>query len=313
VLGWLFSLGLGVVLGVLLAPTATAGVFVGCALATTALGTLMPVLRDTGSLDTPFGVRVLAVGAAGEFGPIVAIALFLSGRDPGRATFVLLAFVALAGFALRMAVRGDHPRMHRLIVETLHSSGQFAVRLVVLVLACMVALAVWLGLDMLLGAFTAGVLVRLLFSGQDKAREDAVESKLEALGFGFLVPLFFVHTGVTYNLHALLHSTAALIMLPVFALLFLLVRGLPAAWAAPDGSSRKDRAALALYGATALPLVVAITDIGVSNGQLKVATASAMVGAGMLSVLLCPIFAMRLHTERAVTDLPVGSLVHESW
>src|SRR5690242_4338812 len=81
-LGWLVSLAVGITLGVLLAPDPISGVYIGIALASTALGTLMPMLRDAGELKTPFGLAVIAVGAIGEFGPLVAVSLFLSGRRP---------------------------------------------------------------------------------------------------------------------------------------------------------------------------------------------------------------------------------------
>src|SRR6476659_244104 len=152
IVGWLISLVAGVVVGILLAPSAAAGVFVGIALTSTALGTLMPVLRDAGELRTPFGTSIIAIGAVGEFGPLIAISLFLSGTSPGVATVVLAAFVLITAGAIYLASRGTHHRLHALINATLHTSGQFAVRMVVLLLTSLVALSLALDLDMLLGA-----------------------------------------------------------------------------------------------------------------------------------------------------------------
>ncbi len=184
------------------------------ALSSTALGTIMPVLRDAGELRTPFGRAVIAVGAAGEFGPLPAISLFLSGRTPGTATVFLVAFAIVAGAAIWLAGRGGH-RTHALIQATLHSSGQFAVRLVILLMAALSAMGIWLGIDMLLGAFAAGVLFRVLLARADDTMAEQVESKLEAAGFGFLVPIFFINTGITYDLQALTDDAGALLLLPV--------------------------------------------------------------------------------------------------
>ncbi|MET0725958.1 MAG: cation:proton antiporter, partial [Leifsonia sp.] len=215
-LGWLISLVAGVGVGILLAPTVGAGVFIGVALTSTALGTLLPVLRDAGELTTPFGLAVLAVGAVGEFGPLVAISLFLSGRSPLTAALVLVAFVLIAGGGIWLAAKGHGRRLHRIITASLHTSGQFAVRLVMFLLLGLAALSIAFGLDMLLGAFAAGVLFRLVLVGAPEKDVEAVESKLEAVGYGFLVPIFFIHTGVTFDLEALLADPRSLALLPVF-------------------------------------------------------------------------------------------------
>ena len=294
-LGWLLSLLIGIALGLLLAPSPAAGIFIGVCLTSTALGTLMPMLRDAGELRTPFGAAVIAVGAAGEFGPLIAISLFLSGRRPGVAAVVLVVFVLIAGAAVFVAGRRPHRRMHALITATLHTSGQFAIRLVVLILTSLVLLSVLFDLDMLLGAFAAGVITKLLLAGAEPADAELVDSKLEAVGFGFLVPIFFVNTGLTFDLEALVSSTAALALLPVFLILFLVVRGLPGLLSAPPGSVAADKRALVLFGATGLPIIVAVTTIGVDSGDLAAGTASALVGAGMLSVLLFPLLGFAQH------------------
>ena len=151
-----------------ISPTIGAGVFIGIALTSTALGTIMPVLRDAGELRTPFGVAATAVGAVGEFGPLLAITLFLSGTTPLHATFVLVGFAIVTGAAIWLAAVGAGRRLHTVIAGTLHTSGQFAVRLVILVLVSLVGLSVTLGIDMLLGAFAAGVLYKLLLAGAPK-------------------------------------------------------------------------------------------------------------------------------------------------
>jgi Kef-type K+ transport system membrane component KefB len=306
-LGWLISLGLGIGLAALLSPHLAAAVFIGVALTSTAMGTLLPVLRDAGDLRTPFGIGVLAVGAVGEFGPLLAISLFLSGRTPLVAAVVLILFAVVAGLAIWLAARGYGKRMHRFITATLHTSGQFAVRLVVFILLALVALSAALGLDMLLGAFTAGVLSRLLLSGAPEQDVESIEGKLEAVGYGLLVPIFFISTGVMFDLEALVSDPLMLALVPLFFVALLLVRGIPSSFAAPPGSPRRDRIATALFGATGLPIIVAVTAIGVEHGEISTGVAAALVGAGMCSVLVLPALGLTIRGRRPTapgTDTP---------
>ncbi|HEY5879400.1 MAG TPA: cation:proton antiporter [Nakamurella sp.] len=294
ILGWLFALVVGVAVALVLAPSPAAAIFIGVALTSTALGTLMPILRDAGELRTPFGTVVIAIGAVGEFGPLIAISLFLSGRQPGVATVVLLAFVVITAVAIYLAGRGPYPRLHSLITTTLHTSGQFAVRLVIFLLLALVALSVLLDLDMLIGAFAAGVIAKLLLSGADEHDKEVVDGKLEAVGFGFLVPIFFISTGLTFDLDALVSNPTTLLMLPLFLVLLALVRGSSTLFTS-GGLPKPDRRAVLLLGATGLPIIVAVTNIGVDDGALQSGTAAALVGAGMLSVLLFPLIGLALH------------------
>ncbi|MDH6704332.1 Kef-type K+ transport system membrane component KefB [Kitasatospora sp. MAA19] len=291
---WLVSIVLALGVGALVNRDPLNGAFAGLALTTTALGTILPILRDSGELPTPFGSLVMATGAVGEFGPIIAIAVLLSGNSPARTAVILGAFAVITAVAVLGARRPRPAWATRLIERTLRTSGQFAIRAVILVLAVMVAAAVWLDLDMLLGAFTAGAISRLLLSDIRQAEEEVIEAKLESIGFGFLVPVFFVVSGMNFDLTALLDDPGTLLLVPVFLLLLLVVRGLPAGLLAPAGLGRRDRAALGLYGATALPLVVVITTIEVDDGHLPSSTAAALVGAGMLSVLAFPLAAQRV-------------------
>jgi Kef-type K+ transport system membrane component KefB len=302
-LGWVISLASGIVIGILLAPSVEAGVYIGVALTSTALGTLMPMLRDAGELRTPFGTSVIALGAVGEFGPLIAISLFLSQRRPGAAAVVLILFVLITAAAIYFAAKGPHRRMHELITATLHTSGQFAIRLVLLLLSGLVLNSVLFDLDMLLGAFAAGVITKLLLAGADPKDATLIDSKLEAIGFGFLVPIFFINTGLTFDLNSLISSPTALALLPVFLILLLIVRGLPGILSAQPGAAGADKRALVLFSATGLPIIVAVTAIGVDSGDLQAGTASALVGAGMLSVLLFPLLGFGQH-RRAPDGTP---------
>lgn len=281
--------------------------FGSLALTTTALGVLLPILRDSGDLRTPFGRLASAYGVVGEFGPIVAIAIVLEGSSHRLARVVLLAvFLGVAALAGLIALRARPPRVVRLVEQTMQSSAQLAVRLCVGILLALVFVAGEFGLDILLGAFAAGMIVGLVARGEPA---EPVRAKIEGMGFGFFIPLFFVVTGINFDLDALLGSTKALIELPVFALLLLVVRGLPAALLARRELPRPELAPLALMTATGLPLIVAITSIGTDQGLMHSDTAAALVGAGMLSVFLYPFLAFEL--RRRYRPTPQERAEHE--
>ncbi|WP_415950469.1 cation:proton antiporter [Streptomyces sp. KLOTTS4A1] len=294
---WVCALVLGLGVGLLLSAGGFhKGVVIGTALTSTALGTIIPLLRDAGDLRSRFGSVVQATGACGEFGPIIAMAVLLSGRSAWQSTVVLMLFALLTACAVWWAMRPHRPWFSSIIAKTLHSSGQFAVRLVVLLLTLMLGLATWLGLDTLLGAFAAGMIVRIVLHRAAPESAHEVVSKIEAMGFGFLVPVFYVVTGIGFDLDSLLDGGRALLLLPLFLLLFLLVRGMPVRLLAPRDLGRRDRTALGLYASTALPLVVAITAIGLEDDLLEGGEAAALVGAAMVSVLVFPLLAMRLRS-----------------
>jgi Kef-type K+ transport system membrane component KefB len=307
-LGWLASLALclGVGFGLQGCGVVDSGLIVGAALATTALGTLMPILRDAKELPTRFGAYAVASGAMGEFGPILLIALALSPGEGERgiSLVLMLVFTAIIVAGAYVALRYRPPRLILLLQEKMHTSAQLPVRLAVLVLASLAILARNLGLDAILGAMAAGVLVALASPGE---HGESLRHKLEGIGFGFFVPIFFVTTGLRFDLHALLSSRLALLQLPMFLGLFLVVRGFPALLVRRDLNLR-SRIALGLLSATQLPLVVAIVEIGVRSDRLKEETAASLVGAGMASVLLFPIAALALR-KMAVPQHPARSEV----
>ncbi|MFC7343407.1 cation:proton antiporter [Saccharopolyspora griseoalba] len=293
-LGWLISLVLGLGFGAAVHGLSFPSLIIGLALTTTALGTTLPMVRDAGLLGSPLGARVLAVGALGEFGPIVAVALLLNDQNPARTVLFLAAFGVVAARVLWAAANRRSERIVRLVRTTLGTSVQFAVRLCVLVVVLLVWLASGLGLDMLLGAFVAGLVVRLFIDAGEPGEGEVVESKIEAIGFGLLVPIFFVVSGMRFDLRSLLAEPSALALLPLFLVLFLLVRGFPVLLVHRRDLPVRPRFSLALLGSSALPMVVVITTIGTRTHQLPASTASALVGAGMLSVLIFPLIALRL-------------------
>jgi Kef-type K+ transport system membrane component KefB len=291
VLGWLITLALAYALAGVLAAAGVvlSGLLVGSAMTTTALGTLLPVLRDAGKLDTRLGRFVLGAGGVGEFGPVLIVTILLGSQsDPGTQILLLVAFIVLAVLAALLSMRAVG-RGWSFIERHMETSGQVPVRLTVLLLFGLVVVAADLGLDVILGAFAAGAILRLLLEGHEVQR---FESKLDAVGFGLLIPFFFVTSGMALDLTALAGSTRALLELPIYLGLFLLVRGLPALLLYRGVLEVAERRALALLSATQLPLVVAITAIGVDGGHMRSSTAAALVGAGVLSVLIYPSLAL---------------------
>jgi Kef-type K+ transport system membrane component KefB len=286
--GWLLSAALAYGLGGILAA---AGVIVsflytGSAMATTAIGTLIPILRDNDELKTKFGTYLLAAGGVGEFGPILLVTLVLSTSHPLHEAAILIVFILLAIsvalVSVRLAWRG-WPALER----TFESSSQLAVRITVVLVFGLVLLAGKLGLDVLIGGFVAGMIVRLALKGHELR---VFESKLTAVGFGFFVPFFFVTSGIEFDVGAL-GSAAAIAKLAMFFCLFLIVRGTPAMLLYRGVLGARDRAALAFYSATELPLVVAITTIATKTGHMRTSTAAGLVGAAMLSTLILPFVA----------------------
>ena len=261
------------------------------ALTTTAVGTLIPILRDAGELDSPFGTQVLASGAVGEFVPIVLIAVFLAGEHGTFTAIAVLAlFVLVAGALAVVALRARPPHVVNTIRATLHASGQLGVRLALFTLFGLLWLAYNLHLDLALAGFAAGLLVGVITQGEEA---DPVRQRLEGIGFGLFVPFFFVTSGLRLDVDALFSSATALGLLPVFLGCFLLVRGLPAVLARPDLEAAAILS-LALCSATALSLVVAATRIAVEEGKLSGELAASLVGAGLVSVLVFPAAAVAL-------------------
>jgi Kef-type K+ transport system membrane component KefB len=272
-----------------------------------------PVLAElTGRLAVPgvvfelgLGAQVMAVGSVGEFAPILAVAVLLDRRNPEVTSALLFAFVFVAVAAALAAARPHPPKVVRLLHRHVNSSAQLPIRISVLLIASLVLLAFELGLDVLLGAFAAGIVVRLLIRGEDTA---VVRGKLEAIGFGFLVPIFFVVSGMQLDLHALFATPTALLRVPLFLALLLVVRGTPALLLYRRDLPRRELVPLALCSATGLPLIVVITTIGVAEGSMRPVNAAALVAAGVLSVLLYPTLARkRLGISRPAMSRPAMS------
>lgn len=291
--GWALSLAIAYTLGGLLAAAGVvlSLVYVGSALSTTAIGTLLPVLTDTGEMRSKFGTYLLAAGAVGEFGPIILLTLVLTTQSALHNALILVAFVGLAVGVAVVAVRSSG-RTLPLLEMTIEKSSQVAVRWIVVLVFALALLAAKLGLDLLLGGFAAGLITRQVL----RAREmPAFDSKLNAVAFGVFIPFFFVVSGMRLDVDSLFSSVSGVLKLLLFFVLFLVVRGTPAMLLYRGVLPlREDRMALAFFTSTQLPLVVAITTVAVEDGHMRTSTAAALVGAGALSTLAGPLHGLRM-------------------
>jgi Kef-type K+ transport system membrane component KefB len=270
---------------------------VALALTTTALGTVLPSLREQGMLDGALGRYFLASGAVGELLPILAIAVFL-GVNSRIAALVSIAAIAVIALALALAPRMLHGRrLEHIVAQGADSTGQTTLRWSLLLLVGLLVLAGEFGLDVVLGALLAGVVLRRWAPGEARA----FEAKLDAVGYGFFIPVFFVVAGMRVDLASIMESPERML---VFLALLLGVRGLPILFIYRGALPVRQRTQLMLFTATTLPLIVALTEVGLNNGTMLSENAAALVGAGVLSVLLFPFVAMTMDRpdERARHD-----------
>jgi Kef-type K+ transport system membrane component KefB len=253
---------------------------------------VIPVLKDAGQAGSGFGQLVIAAALVADFGAIILRSLFFSWEASGPAAQLLLigGLVLVATLVgLGLAGAGRWMRLSEDLGRLQDPSAQIRVRGAVLLLAVLVWVGQRLGLEAILGAFLAGALLRLV--DRDEMTHPKFRVKLEALGYGFLVPVFFVVSGVRFNLQALTGQPANLGLVPLFLAALLAVRGLPA-WLYRSRVGTRRSVAAALLQATSLPFIVAASQIGMELGKLDRATGAALVAAGLLSVLLFPLAAL---------------------
>jgi len=299
VVAWLITLALATTLVGVLAATGFVHAFVPVALGltTTALGTLLPILHDNDMLGGRFGRYLMAAGAVGELFPILAIALFLGANNKFVALGSLVAVGVLAvvlSFAPRL-IRGR--RVERILREGQGSASQTTVRLTVLLLLLLLVIAETFGLDVVLGAFLAGMVLRRWAPGD----VHALEGKLDAIGYGFFIPLFFVASGMTLDVRSIAEAPGRLI---AFFLLLLLIRGAPSLLLYRRDLPAVRRVQMMFLTATSLPLLVALAEIGLRNGTMLRENAAALVGAGALSVLVFPMVAVAIERRRLAATGP---------
>ena len=289
-----------------LSPTSTEGIAVAIALTTTALGTLMPILKERGLMESPVGQTVIAFGTWGELGPVLAMALLLSARSAWASAAILGGMLVLC-VLIGLFAKGFQKRASRVfgfVVEGSQTTSQTYVRLTVLLLVALVAFSAVFDLDIVLGAFAAGFVLRYVVPPENHT----LEMKLEAMAYGFFIPLFFIVSGVKIDLSAV---GAKPLMLVGFIALLLLVRFLPIMadlWL--NRETRRmtwaNRVSVALYCTTALPIIVAVTGLAVNADAMTSETASVLVCAGAVTVLIMPLLALVI--QRAGDARPVQAI-----
>jgi Kef-type K+ transport system membrane component KefB len=306
-LGYLATLVLGVTAGLVftaLGWTASPWL-VAIALSATSLGLVVPVLKDAGQLDREVGQLTVAGASVADFGAILLLSFFFSTSSTSARTKggLLVGLALLAVVAVLALTRlGRSMRAGSLLVRLQDTTAEIRVRLAVVLLVVFVALADSIGLEFILGAFIAGAVLGLI--DRDTMSHPHFRLKLEAIGFGLLVPVFFVASGLRFDLESLLSSPAAFARVPVFLLALLVIRGLPAAlYAGTVG--RREAVAAALLQATSLPFIVAAIAIGLDVGELSPETGSALVAAGLVSVVVFPPIALRLLRTGGTPDAVV--------
>ena len=286
--------------GVTGGPLSANGIAIAIAMTSTAIGTILPILRERDLLPTAVGVAILNHGAVGEVGPIILMALLLGTRSTWQSLVILLAFLTISLLIVRFTDRVQ--RAGRRLVEAIHLGGsttaQTTIRVTILLLVGLCTLAEVFELDVVLGAFAAGFILRYAVPDGDRQ----LEEKLDGLAYGFFVPLFFVTSGMAIELDL---TASSLIYLGAFLVLLVLTRGLPV-WVSAllerrrDGSraySVRQSLQIAVYSTTALPIIVAVTQVAVDAGAMRASFASTLVLAGALSVLVMPALGLALSSD----------------
>jgi len=309
------SFGLAVLVGFGLSAVGLvhAPLLVAIILVATSLGVVVPALKDSKQIHTQLGQLVIAAASIADFGAVIVLSLLFS-REMTSTTgkLVLLGALFLVAAAFLFAITGaERSRsLNRALLRLQDTTAQIRVRGAFLLLIAFVAFAQRLGLEVILGAFLAGAMLTLVDRDQ-MMTHPAFRSKLEAVGFGVFIPAFFVSSGIQFDLHAVIGSASGLARIPIFLAALLLVRGLPALVYRPLLRPLQI-AAVALLQATSLPFIVAASMIGIELGLLDKATGSALIAAGLLSVLIFPLLALTLlrrvtkpevpDTEQAITN-----------
>ncbi len=299
--GYAVSLGIAVALslGLGVAGLVETPLLVAIALGSTSLGVLIPVLKDTGRVESSLGQLVIAGGSIADFAAIILLSLFFAGEGGPGATLVLIG--ALFGLALAVfaVVRGAQRsvRIRADLLRLQDTTAQIRVRGALVLLVGFAAAAQQLGLEVILGTFAAGAILSLADPDRAMSHPD-FRRKLEAVGFGVFIPVFFVTSGVRFDLGALTGSASALAMVPLFLAALIVVRGLPALLYRRL-LDRRETVVAGLMQATSLPFLVAATAIGRELGLIGAGEAAALVGAGLLSVLIFPAVGLALLQMRS--------------
>ncbi|MGH2689303.1 MAG: cation:proton antiporter [Actinomycetota bacterium] len=304
--GFAVSFAVALAVGAALAATGlvSSPLFVAIVLTATSLGLVIPVLRDAGESGSELGQLTIAGSSIADFAAVILLSLFFSGEasSPGAKLVLLGGFVVLAAAAgLTLAAGGRSARITGVLTRLQDTTVEIRVRGAVVLLVGFLALAQRLGLEVILGAFIAGAILKVV--DRDPGSHPHFHLKLEAIGYGLVIPVFFVSSGMRFDLGSLVGNAATLARVPIFLLAILAARGLPALLYRPVVGTRRSITA-GLLQATTLPFVVAATQIGMELGLLTRANGAALVAAGLVSVLVFPAAALTVLRGRSRSPAP---------
>src|SRR5664279_2661955 len=287
--------------GIVIGPHALGFAASGAIELLAALGTLLPILRDQNMLTGTFGRFIFAAGAAGELFPILAISLFLGAYKTWWEALIIASIAGLA-FVLAWLTRLlSGTRVAAIIGENKHATSQSTLRITVVLLVGLLLITQKFGVEAALGAFFAGMVLRRTSTTDDNSE---FEEKLDAVGYGFFIPVFFVSSGMALDLQSIVENPLRLL---VFFVLLLAVRGAPALLVYRKSLALRERFEMVFLTATPLPLLVALSEIGIDSGVMLPQNAAALVGAGVLSVAIFPLVATRIHRPSDPTAARQGA------
>jgi Kef-type K+ transport system membrane component KefB len=263
-------------------------------LCATSLGVLIPVLKDAGEISSTFGQLVVAAGTIADFGAVILLSIFFSGEGGVGSTLLLIGSLVLLAVVVFIAVQTAERSslLRQDLVRLQDTTAQIRVRGAVVLLVGFAAIADSLGLESILGAFMAGAILSLLDKDEAMTHPE-FRRKLEAVGFGIFIPVFFISSGVNYDLDALLSSASNVLMVPIFLAALVAARGVPALVYRRLLDARHTAIA-GLMQATSLPFIVAAVAIGEDLDLIDAAEGAALIGAGLLSVLIFPALGLSL-------------------
>jgi len=310
VLGYVVTLVLGGAAGVgfSAAGWVHSALLLAVTLSATSLGLVVPVLKDAGKAEGEVGQFTIAAASVADFAAVLVLSLVFStegGSAGERLVMVGLFALLVVVTGIVVATAGRSQRIGSVLLRLQDTTAEIRVRAAVVLLVAFVALAEQFGLETILGAFLAGAVVGLV--DRDASSHPRFRIKLEALGYGFLIPVFFVTSGLRLDLRGLVDDPAALARVPLFLLALLVIRGAPALLAMRTLGGRSTVAA-GLLQATSLPFIVTATQIGVVTGLMAPITAAALVCAGLLSVLVFPSIALLLLKQLAPAENSVRTV-----
>jgi Kef-type K+ transport system membrane component KefB len=289
-----FAIAVAVALGLSAGGLVETPLLVAIILCATSLGVIVPVLKDSGEIATPFGQLIVAAASIADFGAIILLTLFFSGEGGVGSTLLLLGALLVLAAVVSATVRGAERsmRIKADLMRLQDTTAQIRIRAAIVLFVGFAAVAEQLGFEVILGTFIAGAIISLLDRDEVMTHPD-FRRKLEAIGFGFFIPVFFVTSGVRFDLDALVAEASNLAMVPVFLAALLLVRGLPALLYRRVLDARRTAVA-GILQATSLPFIVAAGAIGLELGLIDAAESAALIGAGLLSVLAFPVAGLAL-------------------